>query len=136
MKRSEIVAIVLVAVWVAGSFAVAVSFGNSHLFQRAGAALLVVGAAMIYWQLRVEQSIDRRLDAAHKLQATSSQDPTERLAVEVARARGDRWVADAFAARIKYIGYLAAITAVGEAIHGFGDVPVELVMCYSGSRCF
>jgi hypothetical protein len=123
---------VLVGTWVIGSFAAAVYSRDPHLFQRSGAALLVVGALLIFWQLRIDHAIERRLEEARRLQSASSELPSDRIAVEIAHSRGERLVSNASVTRDRLVMYLAAVTATGEAIHGFGDLVVELVLPVCG----
>jgi len=111
-----------------GSLGWALVAHDPHIFQRGGAALLVVGAGLIFWQLRLEGRLERTKHRGELLAESNSDLPSERVASEMSRQLGRRLILRATGDRVALVSLLAVVTALGEAIHGFGDLFVEMLL--------
>jgi hypothetical protein len=112
--------------YIIGSWIVAVSVGDGHLFQRLGAALAALAALFVIAQVKIEQSLEDKMAAMggeHRTAHVPSA-PFQSLRARLLQATRSGNLESVRRSRMKVVVAVTIMACAGELIHGFGDYAV------------
>lgn len=119
-----VIPVVLVGLYTFSFVAVAKQSLSCHLLNRSGALLCALGAAMVIYQVTIEERIATREAeerSAFDLLSPQNKDLAERIiASRNAKMRQRRW---------RIVMLIAFVVFSGEMLHGWGDLFMQAIGC-------